>query len=208
MATFKCPDCKGTVSTAAEVCPKCGRPVTEADRKPKPYFKGLGLLKWVVICFVALLLFVGIFNSTKTPEEKAQLVAQQEQTRKANTHAKEAKEKPFADALLEAGKAAPKKYGAYVVEVNNLSDVKCLGSITYDKGPMAASEAQAISEAAVKGLLKVFMTQGKKPSQDGVSVTVRVYTKAKGETGSDKVAAYGVARYLWGSDSIEWKREQ
>lgn len=34
MATFKCPDCKTKISTAAESCPKCGRPVTDADRTP------------------------------------------------------------------------------------------------------------------------------------------------------------------------------
>lgn len=35
MATFKCPDCKAKVSTSAEVCQKCGRPVTDADRQQK-----------------------------------------------------------------------------------------------------------------------------------------------------------------------------
>ena len=34
MATFKCPDCKTKVSTSAESCPKCGRPVTDTDRTP------------------------------------------------------------------------------------------------------------------------------------------------------------------------------
>lgn len=35
MAMFTCPDCKARVSLSADKCPKCGRPVTEEDRKPK-----------------------------------------------------------------------------------------------------------------------------------------------------------------------------
>lgn len=33
MAIFKCPDCKSKISTSAPSCPKCGRPVTDEDRK-------------------------------------------------------------------------------------------------------------------------------------------------------------------------------
>jgi predicted amidophosphoribosyltransferase len=36
MATTKCPDCGGTVSTSAAACPHCGKPngTTAADRPP------------------------------------------------------------------------------------------------------------------------------------------------------------------------------
>lgn len=33
MAMFKCPDCKNKISSSASACPKCGRPVTDEDRK-------------------------------------------------------------------------------------------------------------------------------------------------------------------------------
>lgn len=35
MAMFTCPDCGTKVSTSAVSCPKCGRPVTPEDSKPK-----------------------------------------------------------------------------------------------------------------------------------------------------------------------------
>lgn len=35
MALIKCPECKKSISNQAQSCPKCGRPLSDADRNPK-----------------------------------------------------------------------------------------------------------------------------------------------------------------------------
>lgn len=52
MAIFLCPDCKCRVSTEAEKCPLCGRPVTEKDRHPEN--KKARPWKWILVCVLVL----------------------------------------------------------------------------------------------------------------------------------------------------------
>lgn len=58
MALFRCPDCNGKVSTEAERCPHCGRPVTEEDRKPKPESKKGATWQWIPVCIIVLIIVV------------------------------------------------------------------------------------------------------------------------------------------------------
>ena len=81
MAVFKCPDCKNTVSTEAEACPKCGRKVTQADiqtgSKKKP-----GKAVYIVAVIVAL----GILGALGSSKSKIQDQAQpQTQTQTSST---------------------------------------------------------------------------------------------------------------------------
>ncbi len=54
MALCTCPDCKSKVSTEAEKCPHCGRPVTEEDRSPKPEVRKALPWKWILVCMLVL----------------------------------------------------------------------------------------------------------------------------------------------------------
>ena len=81
MAMFKCPDCKSKVSTSATACPKCGRPVTEADRKKgnSSGIFGKKIIKWIGYIFL-IFLAIGAFKAiTQTPEEKARIEAANEE---------------------------------------------------------------------------------------------------------------------------------
>lgn len=81
MATFKCPDCKSKVSTSAAACPKCGRPVTDADRKKgsSSGIFGKKIIKWIGYIFL-IFFAIGAFKAvTQTPEEKARIEAANEE---------------------------------------------------------------------------------------------------------------------------------
>jgi len=57
MALITCPDCKKAISAEAQTCPKCGRPLTDEDRKKT--LPGCG--KWFLwICGLSLALTLGV----------------------------------------------------------------------------------------------------------------------------------------------------
>lgn len=69
MATFKCPDCKGKVSTIASACPKCGRPVTNNTNAHDSY-SATGYVKWIIFIFFVLAIIASIGNSKNDENKK------------------------------------------------------------------------------------------------------------------------------------------
>ena len=79
MALIKCPECKQKISSEASNCPKCGRPLTDEDRKPK---KGLSVIKTMGIVFVVVIavgLLMGKDDKAKEPTAPAQNATAQPQ---------------------------------------------------------------------------------------------------------------------------------
>lgn len=53
MALITCPDCKKAISAEAQACPKCGRPITDEDRKKT--LPGCGkMFLWILILGAAI----------------------------------------------------------------------------------------------------------------------------------------------------------
>lgn len=91
MARFKCPDCRAKVSISAAVCPKCGRPVSEADRAGVKASEASRkkFMKWIGYGFL-IIFGLSVFQTLlMSPEERARIEAaevekeQREQARRA-----------------------------------------------------------------------------------------------------------------------------
>jgi len=109
MGLISCPDCKKEISDSAQSCPHCGSPIDKG--KPNlPQKKKKSKAKTILIITFAIFGFIIIMNaalkSTKTPEERAQNEASQQQTRENRMAEQEAKRQAKID---QATKITPSK---------------------------------------------------------------------------------------------------
>ena len=58
MALLKCRDCKSKISDAASACPKCGRPVTDLDRRAAEAGRKVGTTVTAVVVIIAAGVFL------------------------------------------------------------------------------------------------------------------------------------------------------
>ncbi|WP_018126161.1 zinc ribbon domain-containing protein [Desulfovibrio oxyclinae] len=67
---MRCPACKKNISVETESCPKCGHPITDADReKDRKAKKNAGIGCLVIFAFLALMYVIGQPSSSSTPQE-------------------------------------------------------------------------------------------------------------------------------------------
>lgn len=83
MATFRCPDCKGKVSTSAKSCPKCGRPVANKNNEINSY-SATGYVKWILFIFFVLAIITSI-GTSKNDEKMKKISAQERIEMRRNT---------------------------------------------------------------------------------------------------------------------------
>jgi hypothetical protein len=78
-----CPDCKAVVSRSASSCPKCGRPISEADLLELPKTSTAGC-QWgcvIVVLIIILIMVIGaILHQPLTEEDRMRQIRKNQQT--------------------------------------------------------------------------------------------------------------------------------
>lgn len=193
MATFKCPDCKKKISLSAERCPKCGRPVTDADReanKPKlrPLWRKVVDFISIVFLIVVIVQCNRSMNSAKNEDMKAM-------------------QGPLTEIAINNAKnqGLIKDYGTPTVSIEGTAMSRSVW-IDFPSGPMKGTQAVSYSKDVCRAMAIAYIAREK-----GLTfVRVRVRTPAKGETGicKDLVQTYGVATWDSTKDKITWEPEK
>ena len=209
MATFSCPDCKNNVSLSADKCPKCGRPVTDADciqnapKKPRSTAKKLlyGIIIFFVFVFLAgRLVDHGNKAKNETNKPSTSVTAQNKEIQELQ------------DALQEIitlnanNHGLIKTFGQPTINADEESIKKESFWIDFPKGPVPLAKAAAYSQDVCRAIAIAFLARKREP----FSISVRIRTPAKGATGlrNDLVNVYGVARWYSDKDRITWTPEK
>ena len=104
--------------------------------------------------------------------------------------------------LAALGEPKPHWKSINVYETNKTSYA---AQIVYDRVPGGMVEATADELALVKGVLAQLLSQGRKPTEEWISVHARAYQAKKGVTGASLWVPLGSTHYDFNKDAIEWE---